>query len=90
MVYQMWTPMVPAAEQEVQGALGVGAIEGEVEKGKVQPLEPVAPVEVVMIPGIGLVNIAPMLISGQPLFAKCASSVDKSLGMLCSAHLASN
>ena len=77
MVYQMCTPMEPAAGWGAQRAWEVVAVGEEVGRAKVQPPDPAALAKILKILAIGPVNIAPMQMSSQPPFAKCASSVNK-------------
>ena len=77
MVYQMWTLMEPAAGWGAQRAWEVVAVGEEVGRAKVQPPDPAALAEILTILAIGPVNIAPLQMASQRLFAKCASSVDK-------------
>ena len=77
MVYQMCTPMEPAARWGAQRAWEVVAVGEEVGRAKVQPPDPVALEEILTTLVIGPVNIAPLQMASQPPFAKCASSVNK-------------
>lgn len=78
MVYRMWTRTVPVAGQQAQRTWEVQAARGEVGGARLQHPKQVVRIETLMIRATGPVNIAPMLMSGQPPFVRCASNAGKS------------
>jgi hypothetical protein len=78
MVYQMWIPMVHAAEWQARRAWEVVAVGQELVEARAQHLGQVALVKTLMSQATGPVNIAPLQISSRPPFVQCANNVGKS------------
>ena len=62
MVYQMWIPMVHAAEHQARRAWEVVAVGLELVEARAQHLGQVDLLEILMIQATGPVNIAPLQI----------------------------